>query len=137
MATQKAGTILINLETKQVALVYDKRNDSYAFPKGHLEEGESLPECAVRETEEETLRANHLYSPKEIDIIRYITPSGEFVENYMYVSIDDGPTTKQILEIDKEISAWFDFDKVLEKIKYEDLVEFWNKNKNEIKKILF
>ena len=69
MATKKAGTILINLQNKQIGMVYDRRNDSYAFPKGHLEPGETLPECAVRETEEETLHANHLYSDKEIDII--------------------------------------------------------------------
>ena len=137
MATQKAGTILINLEKKQVGMVYDRRNDSYAFPKGHLEPGETLPECAVRETEEETLHANHLYSEKEIDIIKYTTPSGEQVENYMYIAIDDGPTKKNIAEIDKEISAWFDFDKVDEKIIYEDLKIFWENSKNEIKNILF
>ena len=137
MATKKAGTILINLKNKQIGLVYDRRNDSYAFPKGHLEPGETLQECAVRETEEETMHANHLYSDKEIDIIQYTTPSGEQVENYMYIAIDDGPTTKNIAEIDKETSAWFDFDIVENKIVYEDLKDFWNKSKIKISEILF
>lgn len=137
MATLKAGTILINLESKQIGLIYDKRNDSYTFPKGHLEPGETLPECAVRETEEETLRENHLYSENEIDIIKYSTPSGEKVENYMYIAIDDGPTKKNISELDKEISAWFDFEKVEEKIIYDNLKIFWNNSKNIIKNILF
>ncbi len=137
MATKKAGTILINLERKQIGMVYDKRNDSYTFPKGHLEPGETLPECAVRETEEETMHANHLYSEEEIDIIRYTTPSGEQVENYMYIAIDDGPTKKNISDIDKEISAWFDLEKVDEKIVYNNLKDFWNKSKNKIQKIFF
>ena len=137
MATKKAGTILINLQNKQIGMVYDRRNDSYAFPKGHLEPGETLPECAVRETEEETLHANHLYSDKEIDIIRYVTPLGEHVENYMYIAIDDGPTTKNIAEKDMETSAWFDYDKLADKIVYEDLREFWNNSKEKVEKILF
>ena len=136
MATQKAGTILLNLNSKKIALVYDSRNNSYAFPKGHLEPGENLPQCAVRETEEETLRSNHLFSNKEIAVIKYTTPSGEKVENYMYISIDDGPTKKNIADKDKEIFDWFDFNNVENKLVYEDLKFFWNKTKNIIKDIL-
>ena len=92
MVTKKAGTILLNLKTKQIGLIYREQDNSYTFPKGHLEEGETLEECAIRETEEETLRANHLLFNQEISIITYTTPDGENVENHMYISIDDGPT---------------------------------------------
>lgn len=136
MATQKAGTILLNLKNKQIALVYDKRNNSYAFPKGHLEPDETLTDCAVRETEEETLRANHLLSDKEIKILKYTTPSGESVECYMYIAIDDGPTTKVISDIDKEIYRWFNFDEVNSNIVYDDLRELWFEIKDDVKKIL-
>ncbi len=135
MVTKKAGTVLINLKSKQIALVYDNRNDSYAFPKVHLEQGESLPECAVRETEEETLRANHLLNDTPIYILKYTTPSGENVHCYMYVSIDDGPTEKNIADIDKEIFKWFDFNNVENKIVYNDLKEFWYDIKEQINKI--
>ena len=75
MVVRKAGTILLNLENKQVGIVYRKSKNDYSFPKGHLEKDESLLECAVRETEEETLRANHLLINKEVSILKY---SSEF-----------------------------------------------------------
>ena len=62
MVTQKAGTVLINKEKGQIALVYRKKLGDLSFPKGHLEEGETLEECAIRETIEETGRNCHLVS---------------------------------------------------------------------------
>jgi len=136
MATKKAGTILLNLKTKQIGLIYREQDNSYTFPKGHLEEGETLEECAIRETEEETLRANHLLFNQEISIITYNTPNGENVENYMYISIDDGPTEKNIPLCDREIFKWIDFEDVSNKLVFHNLKDFWNKTKEPIYKLL-
>ena len=51
---KKAGCILINRKDNTIALVYRKKYNDYSFPKGHLEEGETIEECALRETAEET-----------------------------------------------------------------------------------
>ncbi len=125
MITQKAGTILLNIKTKKVGLIFRKTLNDYTFPKGHLEKGENLQECAIRETEEETLRANHLLINEEIYTEKYITPSGEKVENHLYIAIDDGPTSKNIAIEDREELIWVDPTEVLELLTYEDLKKIW------------
>ena len=57
----KAGCILINQKNKKIALVYRQKQKDYSFPKGHLEDGESLIECAIRETAEETKRNGEIF----------------------------------------------------------------------------
>ena len=137
MKVQKAGTILLNLETKKVGLVYRPKKNDYSFPKGHLEVGETLQECAIRETEEETLRANHLVSEQEIDVSCYITPSGEDTECHMYIAIDDGPTTKNIPLQDREEFHWFSVDEIEKMLTYEDLKALWKKALPNVLKLFF
>jgi len=136
MIVKKAGTILLNLTLKKVGLVYRRNLNDYTFPKGHLEAYESLQECAVRETEEETLRANHLISEKEIFIEKYTTPKGVDVENYLYIAIDDGPTTKDIALEDREELYWASPDEVKDLLSYDDLKEIWEKSFSRISEII-
>lgn len=136
MIVKKAGTILINLETKKIALVYRIKQNDYSFPKGHLEENESLLECAIRETEEETGRKNHLILNKEIDILRYINPKNEDCANYMYIAIDDGPTDKNIALSDKEVLKWTAPQDIPSTLTYNSLKEFWLKVKTPIEQLI-
>lgn len=36
MLVKKSGTILLNLNSKQIGLVYRNNRNDYSFPKGHL-----------------------------------------------------------------------------------------------------
>lgn len=134
MITIKAGCILINMETKRIALVC--RKGEFSFPKGHLEEGEKIEECAIRETVEETGHECHLIKEKEIAKINYSNPSGENVENYFFVAMDDGVSKKYINEDDKEETIWKDFSEIENTLSYENLIELWNNIKNEVKEII-
>ena len=134
MLTKKAGTILLNLKTNQVGLVLHE--NEYSFPKGHLEPGETLLECAIRETEEETMRSNHLLINESVYILNYTTPDGEDIESHLYVSIDDGPTNKQIAKKDREILKWVDFENVENILTYDNLKKLWNQVKSPIYHIL-
>lgn len=136
MIVKKAGTILLNLKTKQIGLVYRESENDFSFPKGHVENGETLQQCAIRETEEETLRANHLLLNDEIYTLKYITPSGEDVENHIYISIDDGPTTKNICLDDQENLKWMYPSDVENVLSYDNLKELWHTVKSPIESIL-
>ena len=64
-------------------------------------------------------------SEQEIDVSCYITPSGEDTECYMFLAIDDGPTTKDIPIQDREEFHWFSVNEVVRMPTYEDLLELW------------
>ncbi len=135
MMVKKAGTILLNLNSKQIGLVFRNNND-YSFPKWHLENNETLQQCAIRETEEETLRKNHLLINREVYILKYTTPLGENVECHFYVSIDDGPTSKNINLKDQEILKWTNPNDIENTLSYNNLKEMWIEIKNPIINIL-
>lgn len=127
----KAGCILINKKLKKIGLVYRKNKNDYSFPKGHLEENETLSECAIRETIEETGRECILASNKEIGIIEYTNYEGK-IKTHMFLAYDNGKTNKIINEKDKEELVWVDFNKVESILSYQNLKDFWNKIKETI-----
>ena len=132
MSIKKAGTILINLEDKKVGLIYRKKHEDYSFPKGHLEKGETLLECAVRETEEETLRKNHLLNGNVVAIDRYSSGEENDVETYYYLAIDDGETSKDIPLKDREEILWKNVNEVYNLLTYNNLKEICVRIKDEV-----
>lgn len=131
---QKAGCILINIDKKEIALVC--RKGEYSFPKGHLEKGETLKECAIRETKEETGHDCHLVDIKEISIIHYNNSKGEKVENYFYLAIDDGLSKEKIEEKDKEVTVWKAYDEIEDTLSHQNLKDFWNEIKLKVKRTM-
>ena len=128
--TKKAGCILLDKNNK-VALVC-KDGKKFSFPKGHLEEGETLIECALRETEEETQRKCYLLSNKELIMVSYKTKKNEDVELHMYIAREDGKTSKNITEDLQEEIFWVDMDKVEETLTYDNLKKLWNNIKQDV-----
>ena len=73
----KAGCILINKKQRTIALVV--QNGEYSFPKGHLEKNETIKECAIRETIEET--GHDVKILKKLKSIKYKSPEDKIYEN--------------------------------------------------------
>lgn len=132
MATIKGGCFLINRQTRKIALVKRISLCDYSFPKGHMEDGEDVRECAIRETIEETGKNIKLLDDNPICINKYITSSGEEVEVYMYLAECLGDYDGIIAEKDREISEWYTIDEVEKKLSYDDLKALWNSVKKRV-----
>ena len=133
MIIKKAGCILVNLENKKIALVL--RKGDYSFPKGHLEDGETIKECAIRETIEETGHEVEILGD-EIDIIEYKSSGNEDVENHFFIGIDMGLTNKFIAKKDREKTDWFRIDEIEDRLSYENLKKFWKSAKENVERCL-
>ena len=134
MITEKAGCFLIKEETKEIALIYRKKQEDYSFPKGHVDEGESLKEAAIRETAEETKRVAEIIDKYGPFVEKYTTPRGENCACYMFFAIDKGESDNQCEDTHDII--WTPFDKVEEILSYDSLKNTWNSVKNTIIEIL-
>lgn len=127
---KKAGCILLDIDKKSIALVYREKQNDYSFPKGHLEENESLEECAIRETAEETKRDVVLLEQEHIYIEYYDTPSGESVELYYYLAKDIGPSNNT--STDTHDVHWIPFNEVFDKVTYSSLKNVWTNVKDKV-----
>ena len=117
--TIKAGCYLVDVTNRKIGLIYRDNLDDYTFTKGHLEEGETLEECAVRETAEETKRIAEIVPEIEPVIERYVTPRGEHCVTYMYVAVDRGHSDNDSLEVHDLV--WTDIDEVAKVLTYNNL----------------
>ena len=126
---KKAGTILINKD--KVGLIYRDNYNDYSFPKGHLEEGESLLECAIRETEEETKRKMIVLEEEPVYIDHYFDGNHDECECYFYLVKDDGPSDND--STDTHDLLWIDYDKVEDILTYESLKKQWETIKDKVK----
>ena len=119
MQTIKAGCILVDTNNKKVGLIYRSNHNDYSFPKGHLEGEESLEECALRETAEETKRDCKIVKSISPHVQEYLTPRGEDCVCYTYVAVDDGPSSNT--STDTHDLVWVDLIKVEETLTYDSL----------------
>ena len=129
---KKAGCILINRKDNTIALVYRKKYNDYSFPKGHLEEGETIEECALRETAEETKHVARFLEKDPIHISKYITPNGEDVELFYFIAEDSGPSDNA--STDTHPTFWVAIDKVEGMLTYDRGKVAWRSIKEKVKK---
>lgn len=134
MKVEKAGCILINKETNKIGLIYRNKHNDYSFPKGHKEKGETLIDCAIRETAEETKRDCKLYSNEPVANEHYFDSKNDEVDMYYFIAIDKGKSLNN--SEDTHDLIWTEFDKVEETLTYNSLKTIWNEIKDKVYNIL-
>ncbi len=123
--TLKAGAIIFSRDNPdKIAVLHQQKYNDYSFAKGHLEAGETLQECAVREVKEETgldielLRALppfHYHNTKDGDVE---------VAYFLARSLDDSTVQTET----GGTLYWMSAAEALDKISYENLRRFFKEN---------
>lgn len=139
MVVYAAGAVLWRIENNKlmVALVHRGRYDDWAWAKGKVDPGETLPETAVREIREETGLKVKLGVP--LGIQRYRLPNKNLKEvHYWAAQVTDKAIAKNDFEPNEEISqvAWFTPSEAKKRLSYshdheqlDALLELHKKNK--------
>lgn len=115
--TTAAGTVVLRHGRRgpEVAVIHRPAYDDWTLPKGRLEVGEeSLPECAWRETREETGLAVRLDVP--LDVVRYRAHGHPKAVHYWRASIVDEGRPPRRGEVDKV--RWVDATGGLRKLSF-------------------
>jgi 8-oxo-dGTP pyrophosphatase MutT (NUDIX family)/phosphohistidine phosphatase SixA len=85
----------------EVLLIHRPRYDDWSWPKGKIEPGETLPECAVREAAEET--GAHVVLGVPLSHVEYPLPDGRTkrVDYWAARSLRNGSPTAPTSEVDQ------------------------------------
>ncbi len=134
MPTLKAGCFLVNKEKRAVAIIFREGYEDYSFPKGHVEEGETTEETALRETAEEVKREGEILKDYPPYIERYTSSRGEECVCYMYIALDRGKSDNA--SEDTHTLIWVPVEEVEKKLSYESLKTMWRVMKKKVLEVL-
>ena len=125
---KSCGAIVINKNNK-ILLVHHNEGH-WDFPKGHIENGETEEQTAIREVKEETnidiiinnkYRYTTSYSPKENvmkEVVYFLAQN---------IDEDKKPQLEEVSEV-----KWFTLEEAMNTITYENSKEILNKLKKDI-----
>lgn len=121
--TLKAGCILVNLETKKIGMIYRRKQNDYEFPKGHWEIDETIKECAIRETAEETKRDVEILQQFKPYALTYRNKSKERCKCYYFLAIDKKHSDNT--SMDTHELVWVDIHKVESTLTHDSTKKLW------------
>ena len=118
----KAGAIIISdTKPRKVLLLHQEKHNDISFPKGHLEAGETLAQCAVREVKEETGLDVELI--QELPSMHYRNHKDGAIETHYYLAV---PKALPVCAPEKGASIlWVPIDEVAQRLSYDNLREFF------------
>ena len=127
----KAGCIIFSQkEPDKILVLYQGKYGDFSFPKGHVEKGETLEQCAIRETKEETgLDVRLLFA---LSTYHYTNSKDGAIDLSYFIAASLNDDTIQTEEGGKVY--WMTIEEALEKISYKNLRSFIKENISTIEK---
>ena len=126
---KSCGCIII--KNNKVLLVYEKNRNFWGFPKGHVENGETEIETALREVKEEVGLDVDIDEEKRY-VLNYIIRDEIDKTTVLYLAT---PKNENIIMQESEIEKfkWCEFDEALEVLTFENWKEMFKKVINDLK----
>jgi len=124
MTNEKScGTIII--EGNKVLMITSKK-DIFGFPKGHIENGETEIETAIRETKEE-INLDVIIDENKRFSTSYMVGENIYKEVIYFVAYIDKSKEMNLIPQKEEVNEimWMDIDEVEEKLSFDDLKILW------------
>lgn len=141
----RSGSSITDKGRLEVLVTQHSKHKGWDFPKGHIEEGESSKDAAIREVEEETgVKAEIFEKAGDTKYFYYEPFSAKASEGkekvfktviyFLMKYVGDGTATTAF-----EVSAleWLAVEEVEEKLTFSDTKKLWRGIKERIKEISF
>lgn len=121
MSIVSAGIVVYKIENNQprYLLLQHSRGGHWDFPKGKVEEGESLQQTALRELQEEAGICAHIVSGFIETITYQIVYSGVSMNKIVHFFIGIASHFDIVLSSEHLQGGWFSYQKALETLTYE------------------
>ncbi len=127
MVEETCGGVVVN---NGKVLVVLQKNNMWCLPKGHINDNESLEECARREIYEET-GINDLEFVKKIGFYFRGSKSGPDVKKKITMLLFKTNET-ELNPTDAKEAKWLEIDKVADILSYDEDREFFLKIKDDL-----
>lgn len=117
-------------KNNKVLLVYEKRGNFWGFPKGHMEEGETEIETALREVKEE-VGIDVKINPEKRYPINYIIGNEIDKTTVLYLAT---PITEDVVMQEAEIEnfKWCSYEEALETLTFDNWKELFKEVMKEL-----
>lgn len=112
------GAVIYRPEDEKFLLIRNRRSAHWGFPKGHVEPGESDEETAIREVLEET-GLNVKIIPGFVKKSEY-TIQGKIEKSVSIFLAETDEYDYKLQEEEIEECGWFDYDKAMDTLNYEN-----------------